>query len=161
MSVLFKLVLVLILVLIDNWRKTGNADVDVESIAYAFIRWFCIEDIFIRPQPGEPGGVYRICLCPSVCLSVRPSVRHANHTTLCPWHFGMKRLSWGSETSHSERIYIAGVQRRGFSFIDQKLSKLRGSELGRIWAISRNLYITLFAAFWYEAFVLGLWNFTQ
>ena len=37
-------------------------------------------------------------------------------------------------TEHSERVYmyITDVQRRGFSLIDQKLSKLRGSELRRI-----------------------------
>ena len=62
-------------------------------------------------------------------------------TTLCPRHFGMKHLSLGSETVHSESIYIADVQRRGFSLIDQKLSKLRGSERGY-------LYNTLSAALW-------------
>ena len=50
----------------------------------------------LDPNRGNP-GVYMICLCPSVGLSVRPSirpsVRHANHTTLCPRHFGMKPLS--------------------------------------------------------------------
>ena len=40
----------------------------------------------------------------------------------------MKPLSQGSET-HSERIYIADVQRRGLSLIDQKLSKLPGLNL--------------------------------
>ena len=51
------------------------------------------------------------------------------YTTLCPRHFGIKPLCEGSETSHSERIYIADVQRRGFSLIDQKLLKLRGLNL--------------------------------
>ena len=41
----------------------------------------------------------------------------------------MKPLSYGSESSHSEWIYIVDVQRRGFNLIDQKMSKLRGSEL--------------------------------
>ena len=50
-------------------------------------------------------------------------------TTPCPWHFGMKPLSGGSETSHSDRIYIAGVQRRDFSLVDQILSKIRGLDL--------------------------------
>ena len=41
----------------------------------------------------------------------------------------MKPLSEGSETSHSDRIYIADVQRRGFSLIDQNILKLGGFEL--------------------------------
>ena len=45
------------------------------------------------------------------------------YATLCSRHFGMKPLFQGCETSHSERIYIVDVQRRGFSLIDQKLSK--------------------------------------
>ena len=44
-------------------------------------------------------------------------------TTLCPRHFGMKSLVKGFETFHSDRIYIAGVQHRGFSLNDQKLLK--------------------------------------
>ena len=53
------------------------------------------------------------------------------------------------------------MQHWSFSLIEQKLSKLRGSELRRIWDILRYLYSTLSAARWYEAFVLGFWNFTQ
>ena len=53
------------------------------------------------------------------------------------------------------------MQRRGFSLIDQKLSKLRGFELRRIWDILGYLYTTLSAALWYEVSVLGFWNFTQ
>ena len=48
-------------------------------------------------------------------------------------------LFYGSETLHSDRIYISNVQRRGFSLIDQKLSKLRGLnefEVGLILDIS-------------------------
>ena len=42
----------------------------------------------------------------------------------------MKRLTYGSETSHNERIYIADVQRRGFSLIGQKcLRGLQGPNL--------------------------------
>ena len=41
----------------------------------------------------------------------------------------MKPLSYGSETSHNDIIYIADVQRRGFSLIDQQLSNKRGYEL--------------------------------
>ena len=79
-------------------------------------------------------------------------------TTLCPRHFGMKPLFWGSEASHSERIYIAGVQRQCFSWIDQKLSKLRGSErFLDIWGCLN----TLFNALWYEASVLEFSIFTQ
>ena len=62
---------------------------------------------------------------------------------------------------HGVRIYIADVQRRGFSLIYQLLSKWRGSELRRFWDILGYLYSTLSAALWYEAFVLGFWNFTQ
>ena len=54
------------------------------------------------------------------------------YTTLCPRHFGIKPMSWGSETSHSDRIYKVDVQSRGLSLIDQKLSELRVSELRRI-----------------------------
>ena len=54
------------------------------------------------------------------------------YTAVCPRHFCMKPLSYSSEMSHSEQIYIVDVQRRGLSLIDQKLSKLRGSELRRI-----------------------------
>ena len=43
------------------------------------------------------------------------------YTTLCPRHFSMKPLLMASESSHSERIYISDVQRRGFSLIDEKL----------------------------------------
>ena len=46
------------------------------------------------------------------------------YTTLCPRHFGIKSLPYDSETSHSERIYIVGVQRRGFSLIDQKFVEI-------------------------------------
>ena len=53
------------------------------------------------------------------------------------------------------------MQRWGFSLIDQKLLKWRGFELRRIWDILGYLYNTLSAVFWYEAFVLGFWNFTQ
>ena len=43
----------------------------------------------------------------------------------CPRHFGMKPLSYGSETLHSERIYFANVHRRGFSLFDQKMLLLK------------------------------------
>ena len=51
------------------------------------------------------------------------------------------------------------MQRRGFSLIDQKLSKLQGLELRRIWDILGYLHNTLSAALWFEAFVIGFWNF--
>ena len=54
------------------------------------------------------------------------------YSALCPLRFDMKPSSYGFETSHSESIYIADVQRRGFSSIDRKLSKLRGCKLRRI-----------------------------
>ena len=54
------------------------------------------------------------------------------YTALCPRHFCMKALSYSSVTSHSERIYIADVPRRGVSLLDRKLSKLGWSELRRI-----------------------------
>ena len=60
-----------------------------------------------------------------------------------------------------QNIYIAGVQRRGFSLIHQKLSKWRGSELRRFCNIWRYLYNTLSAWIRYEASVLGFWNFPQ
>ena len=53
------------------------------------------------------------------------------------------------------------MQRRGFSLIDKKLSKLRGFELRLISDILGYLYNTLSAALWFEASVLGFWNFTQ
>ena len=39
-------------------------------------------------------------------------------------------------------IYMANVQRRGFSLIDQKMSKLQGTELRRIRYILEHLYST-------------------
>ena len=41
----------------------------------------------------------------------------------------VKPLSFGSDTSHSERIYIVDVQCRGLNLIDHRMSKSRGSEL--------------------------------
>ena len=41
------------------------------------------------------------------------------------------------------------------------MSKLRGSELRRIWYILGYLYNSLSAALWYKVFVLEVWNFTQ
>ena len=51
----------------------------------------------------------------------------------------MKPLCLGSETSHSERIYIVDVQGQGFSLINQKISELRGSELRWIWDSAKDL----------------------
>ena len=124
--------------------------------------YFCLsEQIVFSPQPTNlPEGYCYPPFRPSVRTSVRPSVNIWD-TIVCPRHFSMKPLSYGSETSHRVRIYIVDVQRRGFSLIDQKLSKLRGFELRRIWDILRYLFTTLSAALWYEAFVLEFSNFTQ
>ena len=49
-----------------------------------------------------------------------------------------------------------------FQFLmDQKMSKLPGSELILIWDNLEYLYNTLYVAPLYEALVLGFWNFTQ
>ena len=40
------------------------------------------------------------------------------YAAVCQRHLGMKPLFEGPETSNGDRIYIADVQRRGFSLID-------------------------------------------
>ena len=56
---------------------------------------------------------------------------------------------------HTVKEYIVDVQRRSFSLIDQKMTKLREFELRRIRDILGYLYNTLSAALRYEASVLG------
>ena len=69
-------------------------------------------------SPSQP--IWRRAI--AIPHTVRPS-NNICDAAICPRHFGMKPLFKGSETSHSERVYIADVQRRVFSLIDQKLSK--------------------------------------
>ena len=66
--------------------------------------------------PSQPIWLRAIAIPHTVRPSVCPSVNIWG-TVVCPRHFYMKPLSEGSE--NSERIYIADVQRRGFSLIDQ------------------------------------------
>ena len=77
------------------------------------------------------------------------------YTTLCPRHFGMKPLFYGSETSQSDRIHISNRKHRGFSLIDQILSKLRGSELRRIWG---RLFRDICTAQKDNAYIVTLWG---
>ena len=109
------------------------------------------------PQPTNLAEGY--CY-PSFRLSVRPSVNIWG-AVVCPRHFGMKPFSRVLKL-HTVKEYILQMCNVEVSvWSTKKMSKLRGFELRQIWDILGYLYNSLSAALWYEASVLGFWNFTQ
>ena len=77
------------------------------------------------------------------------------------WHVEITKIRAVLKESFKKCVFFGRyLQRRGFSLIERKLSKLRGSELRRIWDVLGCLFNTLSAAL-YEASVLGFWNFPQ
>ena len=75
------------------------------------------------------------------------------YAALCPLHFGMKPLLYGSETSHNN-INILQICNVEFQFDRSENIEMTGSELRRIWDILGYLCSTFSAALLYEALVV-------
>ena len=120
------------------WKTSCKGDLKILKCTY--IVYICIFWIWrVRNHVTRQIGEYEICLA---------SMKSKSLAILASMHFPLCRTL----------IYIADVQRRGFSLIDQKMSKLRGFELRRIWDILGYLYNTLSTTLWYEASVLRFWH---